>query len=111
MNGKTIWEIGRVLTGPYTEETQKMHDRYPDFIEKWGGRCKTVYKAVPERFKDQVPDEIAAAREISKFVTKLGLEVLIQCFERGYITSRSSRGEIDHLYTRMGGGSVASRHP
>jgi hypothetical protein len=113
MDGKTIWEIGRVLSGPYTEETQKMHDTYPDFIAKWGSRCKTIYKAVPERFKNQVPDDIAAAREISKFKTNpnVGLAKLIKAFEKGLITNRSTRSEIDNLYTSLGGGPVADRHP
>ena len=42
MNGKTMWEIGHALCGPYTEETQKMHDMYPNFIEKWAGRYKSA---------------------------------------------------------------------
>lgn len=110
MNGETMWEIGRILSGPYTEETQKMHDKHPSFIEKWGSRCKTIYKNVPERFKDQVPDEIAAAREISKFATTLGQSVLIMCFEKRWISDQSTRREIDTLYTRLGGGRVAPRH-
>ena len=92
MNGKTMWEIGHALCGPYTEETQKIHDKYPSFIEKWASRYKTISRAVPERFKDQVPDDIAAAREISKIYTKFGLAVLIDCFEKdGSPTGRHDR--------------------
>ena len=68
-------------------------------------------QSFPERFKDQVPDDIAAAREISKIYTKFGLAVLIDCFEKIWITNRSTRREIDALYTRLGARRPAPRNP
>ena len=51
MNGKTMWEIGRALNSPSREGLRELMEKHPDFIQKWGSRCKTINKAVPERFK------------------------------------------------------------
>ena len=109
MNGKTIWEIGRVFTNGTMEERHRLIQQHPDFIEKWKGRCRTIFKNVPERLKGSVPDEIAAAREISKF-NKIAEGALIKCLEKDWINSGSSRHQVDTLYKKMGG-VAASRHP
>ena len=105
MNGKTMWEIGRALNSPSHEGLQELMEKRADFIQKWGSRCKTIFKVVPERFNDQVPDDIAAARQISPFGEKL-----IECFEKGWITHRTTRKEIDNLYKIVCGVVLAKRH-
>jgi hypothetical protein len=105
MNGKLMWEIGRTVTGGTSEEVQKIHKEHPTFVAMWGSRCGTMYKAVPEQFKGQVPDTIAAARQVSAFGDKL-----IECFEKGWINNRTTRKEIDVLYKSVCKKILASRH-
>jgi hypothetical protein len=105
MNGK-FWEIGRIVLNGTPEEVQKIHQEYPAFVQMWGSRCGTIYKNVPEKFKGQVPNTIAAARQISAFGDKL-----IECFEKGWITNRTTRKEIDVLYKSVCKKTLASRHP
>jgi hypothetical protein len=106
MSGRLIWDIGKILTNGSHEEIKKLHEEHRTFVQKWGGRCKTVYKNVPEQFRGQVPDDIAAARQISAFGEKL-----IECFTKNWITHSSTRKEIDRLYKTVCHVDLASRHP
>lgn len=97
-----FWEIGRILSCGSEAERNALD---PEFVRKWGSRCRTIYKHVPERFKDEVPDGIAAARELAKFKDKL-----VYAFERGLITRHSDRYHVDRTYERLCGKRVARRH-
>jgi hypothetical protein len=108
--GTIIWDIGKALNTGDQTALAKLLPLYEDFIDKWGGRCKTAQKQVPERFRSQMPNGISACRELSKF-KKLGPNVLIECFERGDIVSSTIRDEVDDLYVSLGGTPVAKRHP
>lgn len=107
MTGEELWHAGRILSVGTEEEVAALYAKYPNLRSTVdiASRCKRLYRILPAKYIDRIPDGIAAARELSKFGDKLA-----SVMERKLITKNSDRYHVDRVYEQVIGKRVARRH-